>query len=41
MAMPVISAEKGKISYTESASYSIEGDFNGTLQQIITFDLGL
>jgi hypothetical protein len=26
--MPVISAEKGKISYTESASYSIEGDFN-------------
>jgi hypothetical protein len=32
MAMPVISAEKEKISYNESASYSIGGDFNGTFQ---------
>ena len=41
MAMPVISGEKGKISYNESASYPIGGDFNGTFQQISTFDLGL
>jgi hypothetical protein len=29
MAVPVISAEKEKISSNESASYSIEDDFNG------------
>jgi hypothetical protein len=32
MAVPVISAEKEEISYNESASYSVEGDFNGTFQ---------
>ena len=30
MAMPVISAQNEEISYNESASYSVEGDFNGT-----------
>jgi len=41
MAIPVISAKKREITYNESASYSIEGDLNGTIKQISTFGLGL
>jgi len=32
MAMPVISVKKEEISYNERASYSVEGDFNGTFR---------
>ena len=35
--MPVIRAKKEEIFYNENASYSVEGDFNGTFQLSTTY----